>query len=377
MKTTAGLVALATAVGLLLAPAANAGEDKTYTRAEITKSFRDLRKVLTPNGVEEQLQIDIGGVKQWITVRGKDRNNPILLMIHGGPAAPETPMSFWFQNGWEEYFTVVQWDQRGAGKTYNANDPAVVGPTLSLGRIVEDSNEVVDYLRQRYGKQKVFVLGHSWGSLVGLSLAQQHPEKLYAYVGMGQVINGVEGERVGYEWTLKKARDAGNAEAVKELQALEPYPEKNGDVPLDKINIERKWSVFYGGLTKGRDDFDYYGKVERFSPDYRLEDVAGVGKGSGLSLPRLLPYLASFNFTNVTKFKTPIVIFAGRNDYTTPSPVAAEWFKHVQAPKKKIVWFEESAHMMQVEEPGKMLVTLVQDVRPLAPPTRATAAAKR
>ena len=131
-------------------------------------------------------------------------------MIHGGPASPEMPSSWFFQNGWEDYFTVVQWDQRGAGKSYNANDPKIIQPTLTAEQIVDDAGEVVQFLRKRYGKDKIFVLGHSWGSLIGVTLAHVHPEWLYAYIGTGQMINGYDNERVGYANTLRAAEAAGN-----------------------------------------------------------------------------------------------------------------------------------------------------------------------
>jgi pimeloyl-ACP methyl ester carboxylesterase len=363
-------------LGLAVAFAANAADGgqpdaagtqaKSFSRTEITGIIASARKIVSGKGVEELLEIPIGGTRQWISVRGRDRANPILLMIHGGPASPEIPTSWYFQNGWEDYFTVVQWDQRGSGKSYNANDPKLIQPTLSLDRITEDAGEVVQYLRSRYGKEKVFVLGHSWGSLVGLQLARRHPQWLYAYVGMGQIINGVAGERAGYEQTLRDAQAAGNAQAVSELKSIAPYPEPDGRVPLEKIDKERKWSVIYGGLTWGRSGLDYYYHLTQLSPDYSESDIAAIDKGSQLSLGPLLPYLTGFDYSGVTQWQCPIIIFAGRHDYTTPSSVVAEWFARVHAPAKKFVWFENSAHMMMVEEPGRMLVHLVEDVRPLA-----------
>jgi pimeloyl-ACP methyl ester carboxylesterase len=225
---------------------------------------------------------------------------------------------------------------------------------------------VVQYLRHRYAKDKIFVIGHSWGSLVGLTLAHQHPEWLYAYVGMGQVISGKANERVGYELTLKLAEAQKNTAAIDELKSIAPYPETDGSVPVPKIMLERKWSVSFGGLTYGRKGLDFYSDLAELSPDYSLADVAAVDKGSELSLPRLLPDLLNFNFTHVTRYECPIFMFEGRYDLTTPSQVTAEWFKRVQAPKKGFVWFENSAHMIEVEEPGRVLVHLVEDVRPLA-----------
>jgi pimeloyl-ACP methyl ester carboxylesterase len=212
----------------------------------------------------------------------------------------------------------------------------------------------------------VFALGHSWGSVVGLDLAHKHPDLLYAYVGMGQIISGMSNESVGYDLTLKLAREKGDATAIKELESIAPYPETDGSVPLEKLNLERKWSVAYGGLTWGRADLDFYFHLARFSPDYSWSQVKDIDKGSQLSLGRLYPDLMRFDMSKVTKFTTPIIMFEGRHDLTTPSQVTADWMTRVQAPSKKLIWFENSAHMMEVEEPGKVLVHLVQDVRPIA-----------
>jgi pimeloyl-ACP methyl ester carboxylesterase len=324
------------------------------------------RKIVSADGIEEQLEVPLGGTQQWIAVRGRDRANPLLLMIHGGPASPDMPRSWEFQTGWEDYFTVVQWDQRGSGKSFGANDPATTAPTLSLERITEDAAELVQFLRTRYGKAKIFVLGHSWGTLVGLGLAHRHPEWLHAYVGMGQLINGQDNERVGYALTLEAARAAGNTKAIEELSAIAPYPEADGSLPIPKISTERKWSIHFGGLSHGRDSNDYYSDLAILAPEYSATDVAALDQGSALSLPHLLPDLAKFNYTDVTQFDCPIILFAGRYDTTTPSSVAAAWLARVHAPKTQLIWFEHSAHMIMVEEPGRVLVHLVEDVRPLA-----------
>lgn len=330
----------------------------------MTSIVGEARKIVAPNGIEELLEVPIGGTQQWISVRGRNRSNPILLMIHGGPASPEMPSSWFFQNGWEDYFTVVQWDQRGSGKSFGANDPDTIRPTLSAARIVEDAGELVQFLRKKYVKEKIFVLGHSWGSLIGLSLAHAHPEWLYAYIGTGQVINGKDNERVSYLNTLRAAQAAGNQSAVAELKAIAPYPETDGSVPLDKIGKERHWSVILGGLTYNRSTYGFYENLFQLSPEYTSQDIAAIDQGSALSLGPLLPELLNFNYSSVTDFECPILLFEGRHDATTPSEIAAAWLAKVHAPAKKFVWFEDSAHMVMFEEPGRYLVHLVQDARP-------------
>ena len=345
--------------------AAQAAE-KTYSRKEITAIIREGRKIVAPNGVEEMLEIPVGGTKQWISVRGSDRNNPVLLMIHGGPASPEMPSSWFFENGWEDYFTVVQWDQRGAGKSFRSNDPKLIEPTLSIATMASDAADVVNYLRDRYHKDKVFVLGHSWGSILGVTLAQQHPELLYAYIGTGQVISAAENERIGYANTLKAAEAAGNATAVKELKALAPYPPPDNRGVLEKLSTERKWSVALGGLGYGRSSFDWYGNLFELSPEYTTADIAAIGKGSKLSLGKLWPQLTAVDFSSITEFRCPVLLIEGRRDNTTPSEIAAAWFEKVHAPAKKLLWLEHAAHMTMLEEPGRFLVYLVQDARPYA-----------
>jgi len=326
----------------------------------------EVGKVVSSNGIDEAKAVEIGGIRQWITVRGRDRRNPILLVLHGGPAAPDLPNRYLFEAPWTDYFTVVEWDQRGAGKTFELNDPAKIAPTLHKERMVRDAEELVAYLRATYGKQKIFVLGHSWGTILGLELAERRPDWLYAYIGVGQIIDMRAGEQIGYDWVLNAARQAGDAQAVKELTAIAPYPEPGGALPIDKIDVERKWSVRYGGLTHGRQSYDYWENAERISPDYSEADFRAIDAGSAFSFPKLLPEMAATDFSGLRRLRCPLLIFAGRYDYTTPNAPVRAWYDRLKAPSKRWVWFENSAHMMYAEEPGRVLVHLVEDALPLA-----------
>ncbi|MBW3567877.1 MAG: alpha/beta fold hydrolase, partial [Proteobacteria bacterium] len=187
---------------LFLAPLAVADDAFSPARDIIA----DIERIVTPNGVQEMFAAEIGGIEQWISTRGRDRSNPLLLFVHGGPAAPAMPWAWTFQRPWEEYFTVVQWDQRAAGKTYVANDPAEVAPTIHIDRYVADTLEVIELLRERYGKRKIVLVAHSWGTIIALRAAIEKPEWIHAYVGIGQVISVEENERVSYEFALETAR---------------------------------------------------------------------------------------------------------------------------------------------------------------------------
>ena len=330
------------------------------------KILAEVGKIVSSNGIDEAKAVEIGGIRQWITVRGRDRHNPILLVLHGGPAAPDLPNRYLFESPWTDYFTVVEWDQRGSGKTYELNDPEKVAPTMHTERMVQDAEELVAYLRATYIKKKIFAVGHSWGTILGLNLAARRPDWLYAYIGVGQIINMREAERICYDWVLNTARRAGDTQAVKELEAIAPYPEPNGALPLEKINVERKWSVHYGGLTYGRDSYDFWENAEKISPDYSEADFKAIDAGSAFSLPKLLPEMAAIDFTKLTRLSCPMLIFAGRHDYTTPSEPVQRWFDRLEAPSKRWVWFENSAHMIWAEEPGRVLVDLVQFALPFA-----------
>lgn len=142
---------------------------KPTNRAEVTAIIADARKILTPNGVERLEKVRIGAIDQWVSIRGFDRKNPLLLYIHDGPGYVSIPMNWWFTRGLEEYFTVVQWDQRATGKTYLLTDPAKVAPTLTSDRMIADTEEMAAWARKEFGKGKIFVLGHSWDSFLGFS----------------------------------------------------------------------------------------------------------------------------------------------------------------------------------------------------------------
>lgn len=358
------LVPLAACVAFV-AQAVAAEPVKPAGRQEAVEIIRELRRIVSPHGVERSEAVRIGGIDQFVSLRGADRRNPVLLILHGGPGFPTAPMAWFATRGLEEYFTVVHWDQRGAGKTHLLNDPKAVAPTMKPERFVDDAEALVAWLRKEFSKDKVFVLGTSWGSYVGLEFARRRPEWLHAYIGMGQAANIPESERRGYAYALDAAKKAGNREAVAELLSIAPYAEPGKPIPLDDIRIERKWSDFFGGVMAYRvRQID--GIAARLSPDYSDEETRRVYEGNGYSQDFLFSPVLSVDFTHVTRLDCALIVLAGRHDRTVNSYVAHEWFERVQSPFKRFVWFENSAHEVMMEEPGKLLVTLVTHARPLA-----------
>lgn len=362
-KSDLWILAAAVFVVAFNPPSAQAANPST--RQETVEIVRELRRIVSPNGVERNEIVSIGGIRQFVNVRGIDRRNPVLLFIHGGPGFPTAPLAWWATRGLEEYFTVVHWDQRGAGKTYLLNDPELVAPTMKPKRFVDDTEELVAWIKKEFGKEKVFVLGTSWGSYVGLEFARRRPEWLHAYIGMAQAADIPESERRGYAYALDAAKKAGNKQAIAELEALKPYAAPGKSVPLKDIAIERKWSDFFGGVMAYR-THQIDGIAAALSPDYSDEEAERVYEGNAFSQGFLFSPVLSLNLSHITRLDCPLIVLAGRHDRSVNSDVAHEWFERVDAPHKHFAWFEHSAHELWTEEPGRLLVTLVTHARPIA-----------
>src|SRR4029079_19458931 len=337
-----------------------------YQKARDT--IADLDRIVTPNGIQESYKTKIGGIDQWINVRGQDQATPIILFVHGGPDSPLIPTLWQFQRPLEEYFTVVNYDQRGAGKTYVEDHSDTVAASLHIPRYIDDEIEIAEHVRKRYGKSKVILMAHSWGTVIGLGAALKRPDLFYAYVGIGQVISTRDNERISFDYGLQQAKARGNTAAVKEMESIAPYP---GDqtITRERIIIARKWAQFYGGLTAFREESSYFFNAPLLSPEYSAADVCAVDQGNVFTLGRVLPEFLNVDYKGVRSLSIPVFMFMGRHDYTTPAQPTADWLDKVSAPAKQGVWFERSSHMIPWEEPGKVLLSLVQYVRPLAEPT--------
>ncbi len=319
-------------------------------------------------GVNELVKVKIGGIDQWVHIRGQDRRNPVMLYVHGGPGTPMIPFSHVFQSEWEKHFTVVQWDQRGAGKTRFASDPKVVDKTIDFPRMEADAHELTQYLKTRFGQPKIFLLGHSWGSMLGVALAHDYPQDYYAYVGTGQVIEMQANERLGFEATLAEAKRRGDKVGIAELEALRPYPAADGSHLGQKIGVLRKWETTYGlGLSrKYRGDMTATMlKFALASPEYSLRDITYFFDEP--NWPPLQRELNTFDISRYgTEFKVPMIFIEGRHDWQTPSVLVAEYAATLRAPAAKVIWLEASAHSPMVDEPEAFTGALVRDVLPYA-----------
>jgi len=342
---------------------------RKYLQHEVSEA----RAIGSPNGIDSLEAVRIGGIDQWIEVRGQNVNNPILLFIHGGPGVAFIPMGSTFQDPWEKYFTVVEWDQRGAGKTYESNDKELQRRTMNLPQMEEDTVEVASYLRTRFKREKIFVVGHSWGSMLGLWLAHEHPEMIYAFVGTGQAVSMQMNEEAGYRIVLEAARTRNSQQAIKELEGVAPYPP--GIPDMNKTQTVRNWESTLLGPPASETSFTNVKRILRTvisAPEYSIADDIGFVRGSTFSLQVMMPQMMAFDLTKLgPDFREPLFFFEGRTDPYCPGSVIADYIKTIHAPQKEIVWFERSSHFPFYEERQKFTDELVQRVLPIADLRRA------
>ena len=201
--------------------------------------------------------------------------------------------------------------------------------------------------------------------MLGTRLAQQHPDWFYAYIGVGQLVNVRRNEELGFAFALREAKAHHNQDAIRELEALAPYP---GTKPLtiDRIATRSKWETYFGGLAYGHSDYSFLGNAEQLSPDYDQAELDAIDKGRRFSLNRLLQPALDVDFDDTKTFRCPVILFVGQHDYTTSHELAEQWFDRIQAPSKHMVLFADSAHMVMEEQPGRFLMHLVADALPLA-----------
>lgn len=309
--------------------------------------------------VEETRFVPIGGIDQWISVRGADRDNPVILVVHGGPGEAQWPAAAEYQP-WERDFVVVQWDQRGAGRTFGLHGTET--PDVNLERITRDGIEVAEYLCRTLDKKKIIVLGHSWGSIVAIHMVQRRPELFAAYVGTGQVASWKASVQAQFALLLAKARADNDTAVLKELEAIgRPDP-----------SDARQYFQFTRGLRAAWPAADQaWLKSLRASTPASLgvddKDFQDLGAGMEFTARRVLPdQMATDLLTTATEIGIPFFVIQGREDITTPTPAAVAYFNKVKAPAKALVLIEGAGHFAFMTHSGEFLAALIDKVRPAA-----------
>jgi len=325
--------------------------------------LRNSTRIKNTNGISSLEEITLGDLKQWIFIRGTDQKNPVLLFLHGGPGAPLLGMSSSRKYDAEliRHFTVVHWDQRGAGKSFNRDIP--VG-SMTLDRFVEDCNELIDYLRNRFRTQKVFIVGHSGGTIIGIKTAHKYPEKVHAYVGVAQVVNEYEGQKVAYDFLVEEAEKSGDAGRQKAIKAIGPPPYES---PKKFLKMEGQITR-YGGLMREKPIREMIALVMHFltSPEYSLaEGIRALrNKGFHFSMNAMWEELKKVDLTKeIQSINVPIYFFEGKYDMTTPTVLVEKFYEILDAEKgKKLIIFENSGHLPMIEEKERYEELLIKVV---------------
>jgi pimeloyl-ACP methyl ester carboxylesterase len=351
MLRLTGKVLLGVVLLVVVAAAALAGY-RVWRQADGERALA----IAASNGIDEAMFVNVGGVEQWLTIRSNDRRHPVLLIVHGGPGAALSPLATSFLP-YEREWTVVQWDQPGAGRTFSRAGATVPAAT-TVASIAADGIAVTELVAQRLGQDRVVLLGLSFGSVIGLEMARARPDLFVAYVGTGLFVHRDDGRAVAYERVLGRARAQGNTEAIAALEASPPP-----FTSTDGLRTLNRWTT---ALTTGNDTATasrFFGLL--FAPRRTLGDVASYFRG----------YFASDEHFDLgamdlrksdTNFALPIFVIQGAEDFDTPAELARGYYDAIVAPRKEFVTLPNGGHTALLDDRASFLAELNARVLPLA-----------
>lgn len=333
------------------------GASGTWIRhAGETPPFLGPRGQLVPASIAEGGYLHLGGIDQWVMVRGESVSNPPLILLHGGPGLSETDLFRYYNAPLERSFVVVYWDQRGAGKSFDRTIPR---SSMSVEQFLSDLDELVDAICARVGATKVVLFGHSWGSALGVLYAARFPQKVAAYVGSGQIGDAAAGESVSYAYTLAEAQRLGRRRLVKKLRAIGPPPYGAAEVFTQRATLARlEGSMRPKALWK-------MGRAVLASAESSLFDFRRTMQGFRLTLDAMWSEASRLNLIGlVPALEIPVFFFLGRNDHWVPAETSVAYIDALPAPSKRLVWFEDSGHEPFMDEPAKFNALMAELVRP-------------
>jgi len=305
-----------------------------------------------PGSIAELITVPIGGHVQAMMIRGRSVDNPVLLYLTGGPGGTDLG-AMRADVALEQDFVVVTWEQRGAGKSYSALDPA---DTLTLDQMVSDTIELTNYLRNRFGEEKVYLVGNSWGTILGVLAVQQHSELFHAYVGTGQMVSPRETDIMFYEDTVAWAERIGNDTLATTLRQSGSPPYENVLYYEPVITREHDWNPY-----PERDTSKGF-PLNLFVPENTLMDRINGMRGLLDTFSVLYPQLQGIDFrSDVRSLDVPVYMVIGKHEARGRAVLADEWFDLLDAPSKEKIVFEESGHRPSFEQPERF-VEMMRDV---------------
>lgn len=313
----------------------------------------------SPRSISRLESIHLGGTEQWIRIRGKDTSNPVLLLIQQGPGLPMLNEAADDNKQWhlEDDFVVVYWDQRACGKSFSR---AIPPQSMTVEQLIADTHELIQALTQRFNVAHLYVAGFSLGGTIAALVASRHPELVRAVICVDLDVQFDVAERVAYDFALQQATRLGNKRALRELRRIGLPPHLESKTFSTRV----KWVTNFGGVNRQKTYTRLLLKTLRqlvLSRDYTLSDVIGTLRGMCFAQDQLLPDLANLDlFQMLPRLDIPVFLLQGRHDYVAPASSVEQYYQTLHAPKgKQLIWFDESAHMPQYEEPGKFRETLL------------------
>lgn len=322
-----------------------------------TRPFRGPKGEVVPDSIAEVKYLNLGGLDQWVMIRGESLANPPLILLQGGPGFSETHFFRHFNASLEKTFTVVYWDQRGSGKTFDRRIPR---SSMTVEQFIADLDELVEAVCKRVEKKKVAIFGHSWGSVLGVLYAARFPAKVSAYIGSGQIGDWPASETSSYAFVLAQAQHLNNRTALKELRAIGPPPHT-----AKALWMQRTWLNRIEGNLNLRVLWNL-GRMFLSVPELSIFDLWNLFRGFRFSLDAMWGEVSRINLIEVApSLQMPVFFFLGRRDHWVPSEISLAYFNALTAPSKRLVWFEESGHEPFVDEPAKFNALMAKLVRPV------------
>jgi len=315
--------------------------------------IKDANGNLIEGSISEITKLNLGGLEQYLIIRGVDKSKPVMLFLHGGPGSPEAAFMKHFNRDIEKDYVMVYWEQRGAGKSFSKNIPP---ESMTLEQMISDTRELSEYLINRFDQEKLFLMGHSWGSFLGILTAYKHPELFYAYFGIGQVADQYKAEKVSFEWVKEQAELKNDKSAIKALSKLS-FPDSTTTAKewIDFLMAERRYVMRYGGgVTREETGMWPLVKIVLNAPEYTFREKLNFMKASMFCLEQLWLDVINTNlFEYIDTMQLPVYIFQGVYDYQTSYCVAKDFFDQLEAPAKAFFTFENSAHSPNMEDVGR------------------------
>lgn len=323
-----------------------------------TPPFRAADGTVLPGSIAEAGYRLLGGVKQWVMIRGESLDNPALIVLHGGPGFTDTPFFRSCNAELERSFTVVYWDQRGAGKSFARDIPR---SSMTVDQFLADLDELTEGVCAHLGRSSVVILGHSWGTVLGVLYATRSPGRIAAYVGCAQIGNWPEAEAASYRIAVQEAERQNHPRALKVLRAIGPPPYSASAVMKERTWLQRLDGQLRPKALWGMRSFAFG------VPEYSLFDLPRIIRGFRFSLGAMWDEVSALNLLELAPaLAMPVFLFQGRRDRWVPPETSRAYFDVLTAPSKEFVWFEESAHEPFVDEPERFNRTMLDRVRPVA-----------